>query len=192
VECPVYQASTRECSPLLQSCARAMMWRACHVTLMMWRMPRRGSTSCLTFDTRLASGLSWARQKVRICTVQRIGLCQLVEAINRINRCGRSWGNEIRDVLVLHKDSRVHNFTLVDAVSKIIESLGESRRPSKDGDVAGSLEDLARMVRMIDADLAKTYSQLNLRRRGRAGRVPHPHQSRSTCHLPSWMLAVSV
>ncbi len=36
----MYQASTRECSPLLQSCARAMMWRMCHVTLMVWRMPR--------------------------------------------------------------------------------------------------------------------------------------------------------
>ncbi len=39
-ECPIYQASTRECGPLLQSCAKAMMWRVCHVTLMVWRMPR--------------------------------------------------------------------------------------------------------------------------------------------------------
>jgi hypothetical protein len=52
------------------------MWRVCHVTLMMWRTPRRGLTSRLTFDTRLASGLSRARQKVRIRNVPRIGLRQ--------------------------------------------------------------------------------------------------------------------
>jgi hypothetical protein len=62
---------------------------------------------------------------------------------------------------VLREDSGVHDLTLVDAVSKIIESLGESRRISKDEDVAGSLEDLSGMVRAIDADLAKTYRQLN-------------------------------
>jgi hypothetical protein len=95
--------------------------------------------------------------------IQHIGLTtdELVEAIDRINRCGRRWRNEIGDMSVLRKDSGVHDLTLVNAVSKIIESLGDSRRPSKDEDVAGSLEGLARMVRAIDADLAKTYSQLN-------------------------------
>ncbi len=56
-KCPIYQASTRECSPLLQSCARAMMW---------W-VPTSGYAkvwlSSLALGTRLASGLSRARQK---------------------------------------------------------------------------------------------------------------------------------
>ncbi len=42
----------------------------------MWHMPHQGSMSRLTFDSRLASGLSRARQKVRIRIVQRIGLRQ--------------------------------------------------------------------------------------------------------------------
>ena len=68
--------------------------------------------------------------------IQHVGLTtdELVEAINCINRRGRCWGKEIGDVLVLHEDSGVHDLTLVDAVSKIIESLGELRRPSEDED----------------------------------------------------------
>ncbi len=64
--------------------------------------------------------------------IQHVGLTtdELVEAINCINRRGRRWGNEIGDVSVLREDSGVHNLMLVDAVSKIIESLGESCRPS--------------------------------------------------------------
>ena len=125
---------------------------------------------------------------------------ELVEAINRINQRGRRWGNEIGDVLVLREDSGVHDLTLVDAVSKIIESLGESCRPSEDEDVAGSLEDLAGMVRAIDADLRRhTANSMprsrpwsKLRRRARARWVPHPHQPRLTCQLPSWTHVVSV
>ena len=95
--------------------------------------------------------------------MQHVGLTtnELVDAINCINRRGQGWGNEIGDVSVLREDSGVHDLTLVDTVSKIIESLGESRRPSEDEDVVGSLEDLFGMVRAIDADLVKTYSQLN-------------------------------
>jgi hypothetical protein len=57
-ECPVYQVSTRECSSLLQSCDMAMMWRvATSGYAEVWL-----STS-LALGTRLASGLSRARQK---------------------------------------------------------------------------------------------------------------------------------
>ena len=64
--------------------------------------------------------------------MQHVGLTtnELVEAINRINRRGHRWGNEIGGVSVLREDSKVHDLMLVDAVSKIIESLGESCRPS--------------------------------------------------------------
>ena len=66
-----YWALTYECSPLLQPCVKAMMWRSTMSTsAKVW-------LSSLAFDTRLASGLMPGTPKVRIVQYRDGGLCHL-------------------------------------------------------------------------------------------------------------------
>ena len=64
----MYRELTQECSPLLQSCTRAMMWRVCHVTIC------QGSTSRLALIHVQRLAFVPGASKVRIVRYRDIGL----------------------------------------------------------------------------------------------------------------------
>ena len=79
---------------------------------------------------------------------------EIVGAIGRINKRGRRWLSDIGSIDELRDETRRRDITLVEAVMKVMAGTPQDV-------LSGEVEELARNLAGVDADLAKTCTLLN-------------------------------
>ena len=79
---------------------------------------------------------------------------EIVGAINHINKRGRRWLSDIGSIDELRDETRRRDITLVEAVMKVMAGTPQDV-------LSGEVEELARNLAGVDADLAKTCTLLN-------------------------------